>query len=387
MKSAKVAITKCENYNFDELYSSVSQVALAGAMPEVAGKKILLKPNILSDAKPEDCITTNPEFVRAVIRLLKNSGASEIYVGDSPGLQNATFEGKRCGIHDVCEQENVTWVDFTKEPVKKHIVGTTRRLLMANILDKVDYVFSLSKFKTHQLMYSTGAVKNLFGLIPGLHKSACHVKCPNRESFARLILGIHETVKPAFAFMDAVIGMEGAGPANGDARPVGLIMASNSCIAMDYAEAVIMGYAPLDLPIIQEASRRHLLPSTIEYPLLKAEEVMLTNFVRIPICEKTHFVKSLILPFFTRGLQKRKQRQEPRPLFEDSACIRCARCVNICPAKALSLKPLDEIQLEGAPIANSKYKTHVVADYSKCIRCYCCHEMCPADAIKIERKN
>ncbi len=377
MKSVNVAITKCESYNFDELYSAISLAAKEGSMPNVNGKSILLKPNILSDAKPEDCITTNPEFVRAVIRLLKSQEATEIYVGDSPGLQSPSFEGKVCGIHTICEEENVHWVDFTQNPVKKHIQGTTRSLYMASIIDKVDMVFSLAKFKTHQLMYTTGAVKNLFGTIPGLHKSTCHVKCPNRESFAHLIVGIHETIKPSFAFIDAVIGMEGAGPANGTPRPLGLIIASNSCIAIDYAQGIIMGYNPDDLPIIKEASRRHILPSEINYPLLNAHDIVVSDFVRIPISKKTHFVKSLIIPFLTRSAQKKAQRKEPRPLFNDDSCIRCAKCVNICPAKALTMEPMKE-QCDG------KYKKHVVADYSKCIRCYCCHEMCPANAISIE---
>lgn len=377
MKSVNVAITKCESYNFDELYSAIALAAEKGSMPNVQGKSILLKPNILSDAKPEDCITTNPEFVRAVIRLLKKQGASEIYVGDSPGLQNPNFQAKVCGIHSICEEENVHWEDFTLNPAKKHIQGTTRKLYMANIIDKVDMVFSLAKFKTHQLMYTTGAVKNLFGTIPGLHKSTCHVKCPNRESFAHLIVGIEETVKPSFAFMDAIIGMEGAGPANGNPRAIGLVMASTSCIAMDYAQGLIMGYDPHDLPIIQEASKRHILPSEINYPLLKAQEVVVPNFVRIPICKKTHFVKSLIIPFLTRSAQKEAQRTEPKPIFSDSSCIRCARCVNICPAKALTMEPMENPGI-------SKYSKHIVADYSKCIRCYCCHEMCPANAITIE---
>ncbi len=404
MKSANVAICKCENYNFDQLYAAVSKVAEAGLMPSVKGKRILLKPNILSDAKPEDCITTNPEFVRAVIRLLKDQGASEIYVGDSPGLQSPTFEGKNCGIHAVCVEEGVIWEDFTKNPVLKHIQGTTKKLYMANIIDKVDMVFSLAKFKTHQLMYTTGAVKNLFGTIPGLHKSTCHVKCPNRESFARLIVGIHETVKPAFAFMDAIIGMEGAGPANGTPRPIGLVMGSNSCLAMDWAQGVIMGYEPMQLPILAEAARRHVLPTEITYPLLDATSLVIGDFKRITVEKKTHFFKALVLPFFTRGLQKKQQRKEPRPLFDDATCIRCGRCVNICPAKALRFEEMAEAGSVGADsvagkadgvgvnsvagkASSVKFKKHVVADYSKCIRCYCCHEMCPVNAIEIERKE
>ena len=75
---ASVSIVRCESYEEAKLYEAVTQVAREGGMPDVAGKTILLKPNILSDSSPEDCITTNPEFVRATIKLLKNCGAKEI---------------------------------------------------------------------------------------------------------------------------------------------------------------------------------------------------------------------------------------------------------------------------------------------------------------------
>lgn len=147
---------------------------------------------------------------------------------------------------------------------------------------------------------------------------------------------------------------------------------------MDWAQAVIMGYDPKQIPILKEAARRHLLPSVIDYPLLKADAVVVPDFQRIPIREKTQFIKTLILPFFTRGVQKKLQRREPKPLFDNSKCIRCLRCVNICPAKALTLSG-DE--------STERRERHICADYSKCIRCYCCHEVCPVNAIKIEGKE
>lgn len=375
--SACVAIARCENYESANLQEAIASVASNGNMPDVNGKTILLKPNILSDAAPDDCITTNPEFVRSTIKFLKSNGAKEIHVGDSPGLHSPSFEGRKCGIKAVCDEEGAIWEDFTKNPVQKQIKGTSKTLPMASIIDKVDIVISLCKFKTHQLMYTTGAVKNLFGTIPGLHKSACHVKCPNRSSFAKLIVGIYETVKPEFSLMDAVIGMEGEGPANGTPRSVNLIMGSNNAIALDYAQAIIMGYDPKQIPILTEAARRRILPSHITYPLLKADALVIDDFKRIPIREKTQFIKTLIIPFFTRGVQKRMQRKEPRPLFDEGKCIRCLRCVNICPAKALSLSEKSD----------SSKTRHITADYSKCIRCYCCHEVCPVNAISIEGKQ
>ena len=372
---AYVAIDRCENYNQDEIFSCLTELCRKANMPDVKGMKVLVKPNILSDAKPENCITTHPEVVRAVIRILKENGASEIYVGDSPGIHNAGFCGKNCGIQDVCIEEGVTWVNFTQDPVAKRINGTRFTLPMARILDEVDLVFSVCKFKTHTLMYSTGAVKNLFGVVPHLNKGLCHTKCPSRESFARLIVGIHETIKPAFCIMDAIIGMEGAGPANGKCRPVNLLLASDNCFAMDVAQATIMGYNINDIFILNEARVRRLIPKDIVYPVLNAEDLIIEDYDRVPIRKRTRFIRSLVIPFAATPLQRMRQRREPAPQFNDEKCIRCLRCANICPAKALTLKE------------EENGTKHIVCDYKKCIRCYCCHEMCPVDAIIVHNKE
>ena len=372
---AYVAIDRCENYNQDEIFSCLTELCRKANMPDVKGMKVLVKPNILSDAKPENCITTHPEVVRAVIRILKENGASEIYVGDSPGIHNAGFCGKNCGIQDVCIEEGVTWVNFTQYPVAKRINGTRFTLPMARILDEVDLVFSVCKFKTHTLMYSTGAVKNLFGVVPHLNKGLCHTKCPSRESFARLIVGIHETIKPAFCIMDAIIGMEGAGPANGKCRPVNLLLASDNCFAMDVAQATIMGYNINDIFILNEARVRRLIPKDIVYPVLDANDLIIEDYDRVPIRKRTRFIRSLVIPFAATPLQRMRQRREPAPQFNDEKCIRCLRCANICPAKALTLKE------------EENGTKHIVCDYKKCIRCYCCHEMCPVDAIIVHNKE
>ncbi len=368
MKSS-VAITKCLSYTQNEVYNALKTVFEHSDVPDVKGKKVLLKPNILSDAPAADCITTNPEIVRSAIKLFFERGAKEIYVGDSPGMHSSTFCGKNCGIYDVCQEEGAIWTDFSKDPDPTPIAGTKQTLPLAHILKDDVVLVSVAKFKTHQLMYSTGAVKNLFGLVPGLNKSPCHMANPTREAFAKLIVGIHETVKPAFCIMDAVIGMEGPGPANGNPKLVGLIMSSSNLFAMDCVQAVIMGYKVNDIPILSEAKNQHLLPSDIDFPLLDAKDLVMENYKKIQLSRKTNLLTSLIIPFFTRGHHKKEKKKEPEPRFNKEKCIHCARCINICPAKALTFNENKD----------------VVADYNKCIRCYCCHEMCPADAITIGR--
>ncbi|MGH0052060.1 MAG: DUF362 domain-containing protein, partial [Sphaerochaetaceae bacterium] len=164
---SNVAIIRCENYEQELVDKAIEEVCRLAGMPEVTGKRILLKPNILSDAKEDRSITTHSQILRSMIRLLKHNGAKEILVGDSPGLQKPNFQPKASGIYQVCKDEGVRWVDFTKQPKTYTIpYSYNKRLPLAAVLSEVDMVFSLPKCKTHQLMYATGAVKNLFGLVP-----------------------------------------------------------------------------------------------------------------------------------------------------------------------------------------------------------------------------
>ncbi|MDY0289425.1 MAG: DUF362 domain-containing protein [Sphaerochaeta sp.] len=369
---SSVAIVRCENYEQKMVDLAVEEACIAADMPSVLGKRVLLKPNVLSDAREDRCITTSTAVVLAVIHLLKKQGAKEILMGDSPGLQGPSFVPRACGLDKVCKDEGVRWVDFTQNP-RTRLVPYTRgkSLPLAGILDEVDLLFSLPKLKTHQLMYSTGAVKNLFGLVPGLHKSPCHVLFPTRELFASLMVGILSLAKPSFSLMDGIIGMEGPGPANGKPRHMGLILASKDALALDWAQALVMGYDPLSIPIISEALRRGEGSAPTSYPLLDANDLVVENFVRIAQQKKTSFFHALVAPFFLgRYIRWRVKRERKAPVFLTEPCIQCRKCIEICPVHAL--------HLEGKSI---------IIDQKACVRCYCCHEVCPAHAIEVDEQH
>ena len=348
-----VSIERCEDYEVENVYSTLKDVIKNSSLPEIKDKTILVKPNILSDAKPEACVSTHPSVVLSLIRILKEEGAKKILVGDSPGLHAPKFKPKKSEIYKVCKDEDVEWVNFHDKTTKKKIPFVKRKVPLTKTIDEVDFCISVAKLKTHELMITTGAIKNMFGLVPGLNKSKQHVHNPTRKGFAKFICGLFSISKTEFAVMDAIMAMEGAGPGNGTPKKVGLLMASDDALALDISQAIIMGHNPLDIPIIKYAIKKRLTNTKkledITYSKLNANDLVVKDFKKISTGKETE--------------------KRPAPIFLKDPCIKCKKCIDICPANALSLK-----------------NKRIVINEKKCIRCYCCHEVCPANAIKIKQK-
>jgi uncharacterized protein (DUF362 family)/Pyruvate/2-oxoacid:ferredoxin oxidoreductase delta subunit len=354
-----VSVRKVKSYHWETILKAIEEIYTAAEGPDPRGKKVLLKPNILADVAPERAVTTHPEFFKACAVYFQQRGAT-VLAGDSPALHGSNFKGKVCGIGPVCEELNIEWVDFTDAPI--HRAG----FKFAKIIDEVDMIVSLPKLKTHELAYFTGATKNLFGLIPGLSKAMLHAKYPNRNSFSAMIVDVMQAVKPSFALMDGIIGMEGAGPQNGQPKHVGLVLGSCNLIALDIVASQVAGYNAMDIPMLAHAVKEGVQVSDPDDIVVEGgtiREWRVKNFKRIPIEKRYN------LAFMGVRYEKFRRRFDRRPIFDHQRCILCKKCVQICKAEALSVK-------EG--------RIHI--HDPNCIRCFCCHEVCPVIAIDIKRK-
>jgi len=374
----KVGIVRCASYDPQEVYDALKKAVELSDNLDVAGKTVLLKPNILSDSPPEKAITTHPVFLDAAIRLVREKGASRILVGDSPGLQMPGFSGKVSGIGEATRKNGAEWIDFTKGKTEVHCPEgkVIKNFTLTQAVREADLIISLPKLKTHQLMQYTGAMKNIFGLIPSLAKSPFHARFPSREAFAAMIVDLNLAVKPAFAFMDAIVGMEGSGPAAGSPRNIGLVMASSNLLAMDIAATQIMGYPPAETPVNKEALSRGLWLSNleeIEYPGLSPSDLQIPDFIKIPFKASSSQLLDFILP---RPIKRWIDSFAPGPEINHQICIRCGDCKRICDSQAISITGGE----------NTTIKARVVIDYRRCIRCFCCHEICPVKAIDVKKK-
>ncbi|HQK70416.1 MAG TPA: DUF362 domain-containing protein [Bacteroidales bacterium] len=364
----KVTIRKCDSYNLEEVIRVVADVYENSEGPDLTGKRVLIKPNILTDSPPEKSICTHPVVVEAVIRYIQSKGA-EVVVGDSPSVHIGNFRPVKCGIEDVCRRTGVQWVDFKEKPVEVNL-RNGKKIKVASVIRDVDLIISLPKFKNHELAYFTGAIKNTLGVVPGFIKGKQHALYQNRMAFSRFLVDLNEAVLPDYFLMDAIYGMEGPGPANGFPKKIGLLIGSANPLALDIIASTIAGYKPIDIPTNRIGlSRGEWLLSVDEivYDGPSLDSLVLKDFLKVPVTR----MENISLQFLIRRV-KFLRKLERRPVFLHDRCTGCLKCVKICPVNAISPHP-------------SK-KNHIVLTDKKCIRCYCCSEVCTDSAIEIRRK-
>jgi len=367
----QVSIEKCGSYNDQEVRKAVEAcLAPLGGLESVVsgGDRVLVKLNLLSAKSPEAAVTTHPAIVKATVELVQELGAIPV-LGDSPGGGSTAASYKalleKTGIQAVIDKTGCEIVRFdeAKREVAPAKAKTFKKLTLAKAVTEADVIIRLPKLKTHTLTYYTGAVKLLYGYIPGLFKTEYHLHTANDINlFADLLLDIHETYPPALTLMDAIVGMEGAGPSNGKPRKIGLVLSSKSCTALDYVAATIAGFDPMSVPTVRLAQERGVGPARLEDVRIYGERV---QPLVVEDFEKTlTALLSRAPPFLINTL---KRFIAAKPVIDVSNCKHCGECFRACPPNAIAFKKARVPDI----------------DYSTCIRCYCCQELCPEGAITV----
>ena len=362
-----------------------AEAALRGAVERMGGigrfvrpgERILLKANLLRPSPPEAAVCTHPAVVGAMAKLVREAGGAAV-IADSPGgalqkeavLRNlyektGMAQAARQAGGEVCLDPSARLVALPEGQVLHQAE------IIAPALD-CDGCFDLCKMKTHVFMGMTGAVKNSFGLIPGLTKVGFHGSHPDQARFAQVLLDLIGFMKPRLSVMDAILAMEGEGPgASGTPRQVGLLLLSDNPLALDVIAGEIMGLPRSRNPVLLAAEGRGLSPTRWEEVELVGAKL---EDLRIPDYKFPANVRSNLMEFLgpltgaAGGLCKGLLSQTPR--VRTNVCVGCAICKNACPGKAITMTG-----------PGGKAKVHP----SSCIRCYCCHELCPHKAVELKR--
>lgn len=357
-----VSIKYCTTYDRNVVAAAVrDSVDLLGGMASFLrpGDRVLIKPNLLKAASPEAAVTTHPEVLRAVIRLVHEAGGT-VVVGDSPGIGDFRRICEKTGIRAVVEDEGAVLMDLNEALVVKNH-GRFQRFEVSRIAAESDVIINLPKLKTHGMTVLTGAVKNLFGCIPGKRKVQWHFNSGvNHRAFTRMLAELAGLLKPRLTIMDAVVGMEGNGPGSGDPRLIGAILASADAVALDVVAAVMVGLEAGELPVIAAAAEAGIGETALEKIALAGDPLRIVKNFRIPPREHSEWR----LPDWMR--RRLKDALTTRPVIDQHACIRCGICREHCPQQVIA-----------------DHGRGLVVDYRNCIRCFCCQEFCPQGAITV----
>ena len=255
MSEQIVALTRCSDYGRREIAEAIErQFELLGGLEKFIrpGDTVLLKPNFIAPRSRRHATQTDPAVIIEVARLLKDSGARP-FVGDSPAWGNVFGCVEALKLEEPLKELSVPVKQLDKPKwcrigEKKTKVGISSAALDA------DVIINLPKFKTHQQLVATFAVKNMFGCVAGKRKAIWHFrKGGNSEDFCGFLIDIFEFLNPSFTIIDAVIAMDGRGPIRGRARPLGWLVGGTEPIACETICCQLVGIKPEEIPIIKTA--------------------------------------------------------------------------------------------------------------------------------------
>lgn len=334
------------------------------------GMTAVLKPNLIMASKPEEAIATHPTLAAAVGKCVQKAGA-KVLIAESPGGPYTPALMKKC--YAVCGYQAMTeelgfelYTECKSREVSLPEGERCRRLSIVEPFLEADFLIDLAKLKTHGMVGYSGAVKNLFGAVPGLQKPELHCRFPEKEDFSHMLVDICAFLKPDLSFLDGIWAMEGDGPTGGSRREVGMLAASRSPYALDVCGAAVIGSSAEKVLMLKLAAQRGLGPVSLDEVEILGDPInkyVTPDFVPAK-ASSTDFIDRL--PAFLRPAAKKLA--TPYPKIDGKRCVGCGKCAQSCPQKT--------IQMAGG-------KARI--DLKNCIRCFCCHEMCPKHVVKVRR--
>ena len=274
---AEVFIARVANYTDDIASVILSGMKDLGVKPsEIKGKRVLLKPNLVEVIEGASHINTHPLVMRGAIEAFLSLGASKVMVGEGPGhVRDLYYVLEESGLEDVLYEDRIPFIDLNNDSLfaltNKGRFSSLKEFSFPRTLRQVDMIVSMAKMKTHHWAGVTLSMKNMFGVMPGIvygwPKNVLHY-----AGIGQSILDINATIKPHFAIVDGIMGMEGDGPIMGTPCHAGVLVMGRNLPAVDATSARVMGIDPYKVEYLKVAANR-LGPITEKYIAQRGERI------------------------------------------------------------------------------------------------------------------
>jgi len=252
---SSVALVPCASYEDDPM-PELKKYAKELKLPDLTGKTVLLKPNMV-EFHPGSPVTTNPHALKAAFDLADYLGAKDIIIGEGPGhMRDTEFLLEATGLGAMVKKLGARFVDLNLDDLEalelKDGFSGLKQFFLPRTLMNADVVVSVPKMKTHHWVGMTASMKNFFGAVPG-RKYGWPKNLLHMRGIPQCILDLQDLIKPRFALVDGVVAMEGDGPINGTAKEMGFYVIGDDLAAVDATCARTMGFDPYELDYIKIA--------------------------------------------------------------------------------------------------------------------------------------
>lgn len=280
-----VSLIRARSYELTQLRQSLEAVLkpLGGIQAFVKpGDRVLLKPNLLTGARPTKECVTRPEVVYCMAQLVLEAGGKP-FMGDGPAFGSAAGVALANGYQSLLDELQLPVVDFHGKRYETVSQEFNHLLLSKEAMD-ADVVINLPKVKSHVQLTLTMGVKNLFGCVPGKMKAWWHMEAgKSRDRFGAMLVETARAVNADLTILDGIIGHEGNGPSGGEPRELGVLAASANVFALDRAIVDILRVDPTTIPTIVAAQRLGIGPDldAIHFPLEHPSDLQITDW-RLP---------------------------------------------------------------------------------------------------------
>ena len=256
---AEVFIARAAHYNADLAATIAESLRNLGLTREqIRGKRILLKPNLVETALGHAHINTHPAVIVAAAEVFRRMDAGSIVVAEAQGhRRDSWLVLDESGMGAALEEAKLEFVDLNHDDVEAVPAAggwsNLEKLYLPKTLLQADLIVSVPKLKTHHWAGVTCAMKNFFGVMPGIvygwPKNVLHY-----AGIENSILDINATVKPHLAIVDGIVGMEGDGPIMGTPKELGCIVMGTNLPAVDATCVRLMGLQPSGIKYLSGAS-------------------------------------------------------------------------------------------------------------------------------------
>jgi uncharacterized protein (DUF362 family) len=218
--------------------------------------RVLIKVNFITTKSWDSGATTDPIVVEALIKKLRELPVEIFVVESDATMTNADSASKATGMLEMCERNDVQFLNLRYVEDKVKVVIPNGRALKDVTVPRIvkeSAVISAAKLKTHVSTKVTLGMKNMFGLLPDKMKFKYHMKGIND-----VVVDINSVIKPALTVIDGFVAMEGEGPTDGSPVKMDLIIAGKDVVATDATGARVMGFDPHEISHIRSANQRGL---------------------------------------------------------------------------------------------------------------------------------